>query len=474
MKKKSIIILCVVACIGITACKKYLDVAPKASLSEEQMFKSETGFQRALTGIYTQLAGRNLYGDKLTMGFVSTLAQNYVITNNLANFNLVETKALNYQALTVQTHTEAIWSTAYSAIAGLNKILQNTDENRAVLSDQGYAMVRGEALALRGLLHFDLVRLFGKDYVSGPDLKAIPYKTSVTQNNTIPSTTRQVIDSVLVDLKKAEDLLKTSDPIVTLNTRARRNRLNYFGVKALEARVRIYMGDKSGAAAAAAIVTNSGKYPFIIPTDAAATADRDRLYLTEQVFMLRVPTLTTWVDGPSGYFRANININAKLTLTDANFRTLYELPTDFSTTDIRFLHRVEIDGGSRFPSKYWQTTSTSLDSARRDAYVPVIRLAEMYYILAESAPTLSEGFGYLNAVRTKRGLSTLATGTQTSLDAEILKEYQKEFYAEGQLWYYYKRKRIAKPQFVASSITLTPERYTLPIPPSELEFNPNY
>jgi len=100
----------------------------------------------------------------------------------------------------------------------------------------------------------------------------------------------------------------------------------------------------------------------------------------------------------------------------------------------------------------------------------------MYYILAETAPTLNDGFTQLNAVRTRRGLSALPVSTQATLNNEITKEYQKEFYAEGQLWFYYKRKATPRPQFLISSITsdLTPAKYVLPIPPTELQFNPNY
>ncbi|MDR6781479.1 hypothetical protein ABIE26_002033 [Pedobacter africanus] len=471
MKRTLYIILSVACVVSLTGCKKYLDVTPKANISEEQLFTSEPGFQQALGGVYSQLASRNLYGDKLTMGFVSTLAQNYVIAQS-GYIPLVETRKLNYESAEVQDHTEAIWGTAYAALAGINKILQNTEKNRAVLSDQGHALVRGEALALRALLHFDLLRLFGKTYATGANDKAIPYKTDVTDNINIPNTTTEVINFALSDLRESENLLKTADPIVTLNTRSRRNHLNYYGVKALEARIRLYMGDNPGAAAAAAIVINSGRYPFVTSTAASSTTARDRLYMTEQVFMVRVRTMT-YADGtPAAYFRFNAGAAYKLTLSDANFKTLYEN----SSTDIRYLYRVEQDGGIPFPSKYWQTTATTLDSTRLDQCVPVIRLAEMYYILAETAPTLNDGFTQLNAVRTRRGLSALPVSTQATLNNEITKEYQKEFYAEGQLWFYYKRKATPRPQFLISSITsdLTPAKYVLPIPPTELQFNPNY
>lgn len=460
--------------ITLTGCKKFLDVEPKDSIAEKQFFSSEAGFNQALNGVYSQLASRDLYADKLTMGFVSALAQNYAITSTQSTIPLVETTKLNYATTEVQTHVSAIWSTSYSAVAGLNKILENTVKNKSVLSDSTYAIVRGEALALRALIHFDLLRLFGKDYGANPNAKAIPYKKDISENAQVPSTTQEVANLALADLKEAEDMLIKQDPIVLNDVRTRREHMNYYGVKALEARIRIYLGDKEGAKNAALVVVNSGKYPFVTLAAAESTTNRDRLYITEQVFMLRSRDLMGHTET---YFRAGTLLNTKLTRTEANFNTLYETPTSGPlagvNTDLRFKNWIETDGGLKFPSKFWQSSNTVASTARLDHYVPVIRLSEMYYILAESAPNVAEGIAYLNTVRQNRGLSPLdMTGTQSFLNAELLKEYQKEFYAEGQLFFYYKRTNATTMQF--NTAVLAPAKYVLPIPDTELQFNPNY
>lgn len=460
--------------ITLTGCKKFLDVEPKDSIAEKQFFSSEAGFNQALNGVYSQLASRDLYADKLTMGFVSALAQNYAITSTQSTIPLVETTKLNYTTTEVQTHVSAIWSTSYSAIAGLNKILENTVKNRSVLSDSTYAIVRGEALALRALIHFDLLRLFGKDYGANPNAKAIPYKKDISENAQVPSTTQEVANLALADLKEAEDMLIKQDPIVLNDVRTRREHMNYYGLKALEARIRIYLGDKEGAKNAALVVVNSGKYPFVTLAAAESTTNRDRLYISEQVFMLRSRNL---IGHTETYFRAGTLLNTKLTRTEANFNILYETPTSGPlagvNTDLRFKNWIETDGGLKFPSKFWQSSNTVASTARLDQYVPVIRLSEMYYILAESASTVAEGIAYLNTVRQNRGLSPLdMIGTQGFLNAELLKEYQKEFYAEGQLFFYYKRTNATTMQF--NTAVLAPAKYVLPIPDTELQFNPNY
>jgi len=471
MKNKILLIICLFSVFALSGCKKYLEVYPKSSVAEDELFETETGFQQAITGVYSQMASRNLYGDNLTMGFISALAQNYAVSGSGVRF--VDSRAVNLGSAEVQNFSSAIWSTAYSAIAGANKVISNCDKRRNLLSDQKYAMFLGEALALRAYLHFDLLRLFGPVYAYGASLKAIPYKTTVDQNPVPPSTTAEVIQFILKDLKEAEALMNTKDPIFS-GALSRQINLNYYAVKALQARVLLYSGNNIDAYAAAKIVIDSGRFPFISSFQVSTGAgQKDRLYLREQVFCIRVRDIKTWVD--PGYYRSNGGTTSRLTRSGTDFNNLFQTASG-GTTDFRYAYGIEADNGIAFPSKYWQTYQfNTLDSNRLDQYVPGIRVSEMYYIMAETAPTVEEGITLLNTVRGNRGLGNLSlTIDRITLQNEILREHQKEFYAEGQLWYYYKRKVIAKPQFISNSITMDAERYRLPIPQAELEFNPTY
>lgn len=475
--KKNIYLLGFLALLmSFVSCKKFLTVKPATQLTEEDAFASEAGFQQALNGIYAQAASRSLYGDNLTMGFVSALEQDYLLTATGATHR--EAKTFSYTAAAVMSTTNSIWTSGYNLIAGANKIISFTESKRSLLSNTSYATIRGEALGMRALMHFDLLRLFGPEYTAGENKKAIPYVDKVSQLPLPAVTTKVLIDKVLADLAEAATLLKAADPIVT-NTKARKSVMNYYAVKALEARIRMYVGDRTGARTAALEVVSSGKFPFVTSTAASAAAgSRDRLYLPELVLMFRVRDIASWADnGTSTYFRYFTTINDKFTTSQANFNSLYETASG-GATDLRYLYRVELDGGFQFPSKYWQTNSVTiantLDTNRLSQLVPVIRLSEMNYILAETAGTVSEGIGYLNAVRQVRGLPALATtGTASYLEAEIQKEYRKDLYAEGQLFYYYKRKNVMRMQFMTADIPSL-AIYTLPIPLLELEYNPTY
>ncbi|WP_293931839.1 RagB/SusD family nutrient uptake outer membrane protein [Sphingobacterium sp. UBA6645] len=476
MKKNKITIKLVavaLSCmVAFSGCRKYLEVYPKSSVSEDQIFLSEIGFQQALTGVYSQLAAQRLYGDNLTMGFVSALAQNYNPQNSNSYF--YATSAYNYTSDEVLGYASSTWNTAYNAIAAANNIISHTETNRSVLTDENYNLIRGEALALRALLHFDVLRLFAPSMTVGANTKAIPYKTSVDQYSKIPSTVSQVIDSALYDLQEAEVLLKKSDAILS-GTINRQIKMNYYAVKALQARVYLYKGDKENAYAAAKIVMEADKFPFVQSNDINTIYGFNYLFKSELVFGLRVRDIQDWaVDLYFGSYRSDRGVpNRSL----AEYQTLYEI-TGGGDTDYRYSYL--LDNPDDAPAtvyvttKYWQTWTQSSDSSRLDQLVPVIRMTEMCYILAETAPTLTESLTWLNKVRGGRNLAHLSTNTLTEayIRQELTKEYQKEFYAEGQLFFYYKRLNNSNIQFL--STTFDTSKYIIPIPDDELEANPNY
>ena len=101
--------------------------------------------------------------------------------------------------------------------------------------------------------------------------------------------------------------------------------------------------------------------------------------------------------------------------------------------------------------------------------VPLIRLSEMYYILAECEPDLARSAQYLSQVRSARGIDEVEFLNAEEKKNQIMKEYRKEFYAEGQLWYFYKRN--AYPTFLNCPLNNMQEvNYRFSIPDNEKEF----
>ncbi len=57
-------------------------------------------------------------------------------------------------------------------------MLENIDESEGVLQEQEYRVLKGEMLAVRAFLHFDMLRLFGPVYKLHPEAESIPYNES--------------------------------------------------------------------------------------------------------------------------------------------------------------------------------------------------------------------------------------------------------------------------------------------------------
>ncbi|MEG0500562.1 MAG: RagB/SusD family nutrient uptake outer membrane protein, partial [Rikenellaceae bacterium] len=109
--------------------------------------------------------------------------------------------------------------------------------------------------------------------------------------------------------------------------------------------------------------------------------------------------------------------------------------------------------------------------ASYDNIIPLIRISEMYYIIAESTEDPTEALNAINTVMKNRGLSDY----DSSIDlAKVLREeYQKEFWGEGQLFYYYKRNFTQKIYCLSlkSEIEMTKAKYMLPLPKSETDYH---
>ncbi len=463
------IIILVAAMLATTGCKKWLDVSPKTEIREKILFSDEQGFKDALIGTYTLMGGTNTYGTNLTMGVLDGMAQRYNTTSNTQHIYYYPAR-YDYTNTASKNYITVIWGGLYTAVANVNNILAQADDKKELFRGNNYNQVKGEALALRAFLHFDLLRMYGVAPVVDGNRKSIPYVTRFGIKVYPLLTVNEVIDSCLKDLSTAEQLLSNdknvrldfvSDPFLSYT----RNHMNYWAVKGLQARIYLYRGDKTNALAAALeVINNQATYfPFVTSSAASATVNRDRTFSTEHLFALNVFKLKDITDA----FTKTTTVGGVPTLahTTSNINTLYE-STAGGSSDIRYVYLFTPYSTSSSSTKYWQE---DLNFEYLKGNLPLIRLSEMYYIAAESAATAADGVNYLNTVRLKRGLIALAsTISATTLQAEILKEYKKEFYAEGQLFYYFKRLNAARVD--GSTVNMTEATYTFPLPEDEIEF----
>ena len=476
---------------GATSCGEWLDVQPKTSVEQDDLFARETGFKDALTGFYLLMGTESLYAQNLSYYYLDMLAGRYEDGPEIYDWTAIYAYDGNYQS-TVNT----IYSKMYNVIANINNFLYFVDANRSVITTPDYyETMKGEALGLRAFLHFDLLRLFGPIYAQNPEGKAVPYRTKFDNEATPVLPAREVLDLCIEDLLEAEKLLDghdseifnfddTADPF----TEMRQMRMNVWAVRAMLARAYCYKGDSESKATAlqyALQVINSGK--FALAENKSIT--NQPLMPTEQIFSLYIYDYYKIVD-PVFVTASESNI---LCAFDTSVNTWYEITSGSASDDrYQYFNVLTVGGDNKM---ILQRYDQSKYSSSRDNYSgynsqPLIRLPEMYYIAAECEPDAKTAASYLNEVIYARTGKNSPTQTQdfdqtdtrqiygqqtgqTVRTNELMKEYLKEFYGEGQLFFFYKRfafKTFSNCPAPQDNMT---EHYQMPLPDDEYTFGNN-
>jgi hypothetical protein len=378
----------------------------------------------------------------------------------------------------VKSTLSAIWKKAYSTLLHINTYIKNVNESPVAMSEKNKSILLGEAYGLRAYLHFDLFRLFGPAWQNKNSNKILPYndKAAITLNHTgyeeaVYSTADEYMALLLKDIATAEALLKTHDPVISDNgsiTNAlptdhfyqnRNRRMNYYALKGLEARVRQYRGEYSLAAEAAKVITDQTgadkRFKWVDP--ASMVRLNNYIFFSEVIFgldnMEMSSRATRWYMGTQlsdvyAVDRNNLVINilgyeGSALEAMSDIRSKQWSPTNiisyiggFSTT------------GTYKSNKYLKFTFPNDGNdipAIKDLQV-LMRISEMYYIQAEAALKAGDKaktVELLNTVLQNRNLTVQHFMTEDKSDQElqehIEREYYREFFGEGQVFFYHKR-----------------------------------
>ena len=510
---------------GMTSCNDWLDVEMEDSIMENSLFSNDEGYLSNLNGVYAKM--NENYGFRLTMGGIDAMAQYYNVSRNqnsafynYANFNFDE----------LEDVSNSIWTTQYSMIANLNTLLEHANAD-GTLSAKYAPYVKGEALALRAFLHFDLMRLYGPIYSTATENdKAIPYQDTSSKDIQPILPAKDVMAKIIRDLKEASELLKNdrvrTDGVVNTaaenlseptTLRYRQFRMNYYAVQALLARAYMWIGDKTNAAAVAKslIDENDEKKVFPWTPKAQVTTDTnpDKLFSTEVMFSMYNTSRANYFNG---YFNTNVSSASGLTMMIYPIEELdwntweYVITGYLKRTDMMYDEEndlrkqymwsegemkttddygVSTTSQAIFFSKYAPLTNTAnpSDNARCFQYmIPLVRMSELYLILAECEIADHEAsIGYVNKIRANRNcpnITLAGTESDAAIKQYITNEFMREFVGEGQLYFYYKRNAMqsvlsdgevgydssyTKQEFKNRTMDLS--NYTWPLPPDEVD-----
>ncbi len=415
MKRIFYIILCTFL---LTSCgNNFLNITPSTSAGADNLIKSVEDLKIATFGAYETLTASNYYQGYYP--FIADLMGELLMEPTQGSRHLRFFYAYGFDKVNVGNETSFL-RTVNKGLHNINIILeqasdlQDSDEKKALMS---------ELRVIRALHHFDLVRMYGPLYSNlgkgaiKQDALGIVIAKEPIRDLRAPFYRDKVSD--VYDFIKKE----FEEAIPALPKNKRNGYINYWGAKALLARVYLYMDmNKEAFAAAKDVIDNSGAslYPINKYKDSW-----EREYGEEALFELAVSLTDNsgynslgWICSEKGYKTAVPTLDF-VKIKDANPEDVRFSLWQYSAKDKCYY----ISG--KYPGR---------DDNIKVNNPKVIRLSEIYLVAAEAA--LKDGDAvsagkYLSDLREKRTTSQPRKyETAVTID-DILFERALELYGEG-------------------------------------------
>jgi len=466
----------------MTSCNKLLDITPDGQQKRDELLQAEEGIEDAMYGVYATLRSTSLYGRELSIASLEVMAQTLYVNDSKGISALAE---YNYDYSDVESQQENTWTVMYQNISNVNSVL--TSDLIANAQTYPYTLYKGEALGLRAFMHFDLVRMFCKQYTLDPKADGIPYATQFSLITPDFESLEANYQHILADLLEAERLLKGCKDELQADTRNyvrdQQIHFNLSAVQATLARVYLTMGNEAKALEyAQTVIGGSGRK---LNTKTQMQGDvAGKLSQNETIFGVYYSGFYSIVSATLQKMTSFYSLNPKDNAEDIYNCYDSGLKNMIGGQDFRWssFFSYSDNGGtsvlrlSKLTDPYEDNSTTSKRPSSDILGINLIRLPEMYLIAAECL--LAEGkatdaqqlFDTLLSSRGITPISDLAVGLTLTQDL-INHEFCKEFIGEGQIWFNYKRQNMdIKSWDNQAEYKASDKIYVLPIPEKEYEY----
>ena len=477
--KKTIFFLIALLMMTLSSCNDYFDkTGDEQHITDKKFFGDEAAFASALTDCYTLMRSRDLYGGMLTLEMMEFANQ------NMAPHDAISSAAaqLNFADAALAARVDSMTHAAYRVVAACNKLIDEAERTKVVFTSAGKKkIITAEAYALRAAVQFDLLRLFHPAPATDAGFRGLPYVTHTSVNVPEALTTTQILQAVNDDLAHAAQLLKTVDPILKernsivgvgeFDRRLRTFQMNYYAVKAVQARVALWQGNYEQAAAQAdsvlAHLQNTVARYRLFYWVTPGHYGSDFSFSREYVFGI--------ASTPTGFARLSDDMfKTKGIQTTTSLRDIYA-----DNADIRYRAWFRQQGsGYAMSNKFGSATlltdyvySTSATATSLPAAIPYIKLGEVMLIKAEALNEMGQTSAARSLLEEMQGYKDISYASRaTSVTKESLRELiyaeaRRDLFGEGQLFYLNKRLGLTSVKAADGTMrTVTLSQYTLPLP----------
>ena len=470
-------------CLVHWACSKALEEKPQSLLTDKVFYTTASDAVLAVNAAYDHLGGGTSSADFGGVYFNSFWVVQAVTSDN--------GKAGNQDANTIQlsefrhdpsnAHVEDVWEDTYKTINVANIAIANIPdiEMEAGLKNR----LLGEVYFIRGLMYFELVRMFG-----GVPLQLVP-----TQDLSILTVERVTAEEVYVQI--ISDLQEAESRLPVGYSGADVGRATTGAASAILAKVYITRQQWDLAMDRSERVMGLGVYQLL--DDYAEVFKIKNNNSSEIVFGINFT-----FNNDAIWETSQFNVRALPLALNRNSNS-WEVPTqdvfnDFDPLD----RRLEVTFATTFTEsdgtiltfdphvfKYWdQQAEPTASSSGADFYK--IRYADVLLMFAEAAnevngvPT-AEAYEAVNRIRRRARfdgdserptLPDLTGLSQQEFRLAVWKERRREFVWEGQRWFDLVRQGRLKLRVEAAKpgVTVDENKHTLfAIPQRERDLNPN-
>ena len=463
----------------LSSCNDYFDkTGDEQHITDKKFFGDEAAFASALTDCYTLMRSRDLYGGMLTLEMMEFANQ------NMAPHDAFSSAAaqLNFADAALAARIDSMTHAAYRVVAACNKLIDEAERTKVVFTSAGKKkIITAEAYALRAAVQFDLLRLFHPAPATDAGFHGLPYVTHTSANAPEALTTTQILQAVNDDLAHAAQLLKTADPILKernsivgvgeFDRRLRTFQMNYYAVKAVQARVALWQGNYEQAVAQAdsvlAHLQNTVARYRLFYWVTPGHYGSDFSFSREYVFGI--------ASTPTGFARLSDDMfKTKGIQTTTSLRDIYA-----DNADIRYRAWFRQQGsGYAMSNKFGSATlltdyvySTSATATSLPAAIPYIKLGEVMLIKVEALNEMGQTSAARSLLEEMQGYKDISYASRaTSVTKESLRELiyaeaRRDLFGEGQLFYLNKRLGLTSVKAADGTMrTVTLNQYTLPLP----------
>lgn len=474
-----------------TSCESLLDIDAENTISGE-VLKDDASIEQALIGAYYNLmgiydggnGGELLGGDFKLIPTLLTRRNNNEISWDDVNAPTY-TNFIDKNILRTNIRVEANWRRAYEVLNTVNNVLANIDK---VSDATTKSRIEGEALAIRGILYFEMVRLWGPQYMDANlNTPSIPLLTEpITEIAEIKTPELASVEAVYTQVEN--DLSQAASLLQAFGTNG--TNISYYAVTAYQMRVALQKLDWEAAEGYADDIISSGEFEL------AATpllAFNNNSNSTEDVLAVQQTFANTTGDRSTGTGL----VNHFSSLTESGIGTMRILEfsfyssfvansPQFAANDVRSFVDENVDetttAADITTAFYTNVLNTSTISSSKfmsaDKVIPVVRLAEIHLSRAEAIFEQTEtieptALTDLNAIRTRAGLDALQeadfNGDPYAFYDSLVLERNREFLFEGIIFHDLKRWKAYGLDVRITSNDPLDSKFILPIPQAELD-----